>query len=68
MLTLFSLYVALSRSLGHSTIRLLSDFDNELFLQAHDTELLAEDARLEELDWLTAEWWRGMREWEDEQL
>jgi hypothetical protein len=67
-LTLFNLYVALSRSSGRSTIRLLSNFDDKIFLQAHDMELLAEDARLEELDWLTAEWWRGMQEWEDKQV
>jgi hypothetical protein len=60
-LSLFNLYVALSRSSGRSTIRLLRDFDDKVFLQGHDPDLLAEDMRLEELDRLTTEWWRGMQ-------
>ena len=52
-LTLFSLYVALSRSSGRETIRILSDFDDSVFLKSHDCNLLAEDDRLEHLDRLT---------------
>ena len=56
-LSLFNLYVALSRSSGRDTIRLLRDFDDETFLQAHVPELLEEDERLEELDAVTKKWW-----------
>jgi voltage-gated potassium channel Kch len=48
-LDLFNLYVALSRSSGRSSIRLLRDFEDKLFLKSHDVALLAED-RLEKLD------------------
>ncbi|KAJ7915375.1 hypothetical protein B0H13DRAFT_1610630 [Mycena leptocephala] len=44
-LRLFNLYVALSRSSGRETIRLLRDFDNTLFMKGHDPVLLAEDER-----------------------
>lgn len=46
-LSLFNLYVALSRSSGRATIRLLRDFDDELVLQAHPAPVLDEDDRLE---------------------
>ncbi len=59
-LSLFNLYVALSRSSGRQTIRLLRDFDDSELLQRHDTELLNEDLRLDELDRLTREWWEQM--------
>ncbi|KAI0253861.1 hypothetical protein BJV78DRAFT_1122426 [Lactifluus subvellereus] len=49
-LSLFNVYVALSRSSGRSTIRLLQDFDNELFAHSFDPDLLQEDERLEALD------------------
>ena len=49
-LKLFNLYVALSRSSGRSTIRLLRDFDEKSFQMSHRSELIAEDDRLEELD------------------
>ena len=39
-LSLFNLYVALSRSSGRETIRLL---DDEIFLEAHEPELVLED-------------------------
>jgi hypothetical protein len=42
-LTLFNLYVALSISSGQSTIRLLQDFDKDLFMQCHDMALIEED-------------------------
>ncbi|KAI0250296.1 hypothetical protein BJV78DRAFT_1128109, partial [Lactifluus subvellereus] len=49
-LSLFNVYIALSRSSGRSTIRLLRDFDDHLFTQAFEPELLQEDERLEALD------------------
>ena len=59
-LSLFNLYVALSRSSGRDTIRLLRDFDDDMFLQAHVAELLEEDERLEELVVVTRRWWSKM--------
>jgi len=59
-LSLFNLYVALSRSSGRNTIRLLRDFDDDTFLQAHVPELLEEDERLGELNVLTKRWWAKM--------
>ena len=44
-LSLFNLYVSLSRSSGRETIRFLRDFDDEMFLQAHEPELTDEDER-----------------------
>ena len=49
-LSLFNIYVALSRSSGRSTIRLLRDFDNQLFTQSFEPSLIQEDERLELLD------------------
>ncbi|KIL55962.1 hypothetical protein M378DRAFT_113643 [Amanita muscaria Koide BX008] len=57
-LNLFNLYVALSRSSGRETIRLLRDFDPQLFRQRHDVNLLAEDDRLEKLNRKTQHWWQ----------
>ena len=59
-LSLFNLYVALSRSSGRNTIRLLRDFDDDMFLQAHVPELLEEDERLAGLDLITRRWWDKM--------
>ena len=59
-LTLFNLYVALSRSSGHSTIRLLQDFDDELFQKGHRAELLAENDQINDLDKKTLRWWKEM--------
>ncbi|KIK25556.1 hypothetical protein PISMIDRAFT_48220, partial [Pisolithus microcarpus 441] len=56
-LNLFNLYVALSRSSGRDTIRLLRDFNEKLFLCNHSTDLLAEDDRLAVLDEQTKGWW-----------
>jgi hypothetical protein len=42
-LSLFNLYVALSRSSGRDSIRLIRDFDDDIFLQRHDNKLLEED-------------------------
>ncbi|THG92702.1 hypothetical protein EW026_g8293 [Hermanssonia centrifuga] len=59
-LSLFNLYVALSRSSGRDTIRILRDFDDKLFRQSHEPELLIEDERLEALDRVTKQWWQQM--------
>lgn len=59
-LSLFNLYVALSRSSGRSTIRLLRDFDDNTFLEPHNMSSLQEDDRLEKLDRLTKKWWQDM--------
>jgi hypothetical protein len=56
-LTPFGAYVALSRSRGRDTIRLLRDFEDKIFT-THPSELLRnENLRLEELDQLTKAWW-----------
>ncbi len=61
-LSLFNLYVALSRSSGRDTIRLQRDFEDKILLQTHNPELLNEDERLDKLDRDTKEWWTKMRE------
>ena len=43
-----------------STIRLLQDFNKDLFMQCHDMALMEEDDRLEELNQITLNWWRRM--------
>ncbi|KIL55389.1 hypothetical protein M378DRAFT_90953 [Amanita muscaria Koide BX008] len=48
-LTPFNAYVALSRSSGRDTIRLLRDFDEQLFTTAPSEALEEEDQRLERL-------------------
>lgn len=45
-LLLFNLYVALSRSTGRAWVRLLRDFNDNLFLQAQAAPLFDEDDRL----------------------
>ncbi|KAM6489660.1 hypothetical protein JOM56_014896, partial [Amanita muscaria] len=55
-LSLFNLYVALSRSSGRESIRLLRDFDDSVFKKRHDPELSGEDVRLQSLDQLNVEW------------
>jgi len=57
-LSLFGLYVALSRSSGRETIRLLREFDDQIFLEAHEPELILEDERLDDLDNTTKLWWQ----------
>ncbi|RDX42769.1 hypothetical protein OH76DRAFT_1362174 [Lentinus brumalis] len=59
-LSLFNLYVALSRSSGRETIRLLRDFEDQLFLQEHDSDLLDEDLRLDAMDRGTKTWWKAL--------
>ncbi len=49
-LTPFNVYVALSRSSGWESIRLLQDFDNSLFITTPCIVLEEEDKRLEMLD------------------
>ena len=57
-LSLFNLYVTLSRSSGRETIRLLREFDDEMFLDTHEPELVWEDERLDNLDKTTKVWWQ----------
>lgn len=60
-LTIFNLYVELSRSSGRDTIRLLRDFPNELFRKPLPEELVDEDYRLRVLNEKTkTEYARGM--------
>jgi len=57
-LTPFNVYVALSRSRGKSTIRLLRDFDDKLFTQHPSEYLRKEDLRLEKMDQKTTLLWQ----------
>ena len=56
-LTTFAAYVALSRSRGRETIRLLGDFDNELFTSHPSEDLRHEDRRLAEKSRITNDRW-----------
>ena len=56
-LSLFNLYVALSRSAGRHSIHLLRDFDDRIFKRESDQQLINEDARLAELDLETKNWY-----------
>jgi ATP-dependent exoDNAse (exonuclease V) alpha subunit len=49
-LTVFNIYVALSRSMGQDTICLLRDFDTEILTQPPCRALQLEDIRLEDLN------------------
>jgi hypothetical protein len=60
-LSLFNLYVALSRSSGRNTIRILRDFDEKLFAQSLGPDLLTDDERLEGLDAKTKVWWETLK-------
>lgn len=60
-LTLFNIYVALSRSRGRQSIRILRDFDPRTLMQPIDHMLVAEDRRLAELDETTKQWWAQMK-------
>ncbi|TFY67448.1 hypothetical protein EVJ58_g1608 [Rhodofomes roseus] len=60
-LTLFNIYVALSRSAGRETIRLLRDFDERLLFKPIDVALQVEDERLDKLDGETRRWWGRMK-------
>ena len=61
-LSLFNLYVALSRSSGRETIRLLRDFDEKALLSPHLSELTAEDDRLARLNEATASSWQALKD------
>ena len=56
-LTTFAAYVALSRSSGRKTIRLLGDFDDESFTSYPSEDLRQEDRRLAEISKTTKESW-----------
>ena len=58
-LNAFNAYVALSRSRGRDSIRLLRDFDDKLFTTHPSSELAAEDDRLERLDLSTIQMYEG---------
>ncbi len=49
-ITPFNAYVALSRSSGRETIRLLRDFDDKIFTTLPCAKLAVEDEKLERLD------------------
>jgi hypothetical protein len=55
----FNAYVALSRSRGRKTIRLLRDFDDALFTNHPSDDLRTEDIRLHEQDEETKQWHRN---------
>lgn len=57
-LTPFGAYVALSRSHGRQTIRLLRDFEDRLFTTHPSEALRKENQRLEHLDEQTKTWWQ----------
>nr|VWO93936.1 Vacuolar protein sorting-associated protein 4 [Ganoderma boninense] len=59
-LSLFNLYVALSRSHGRDTLRVLREFEPELLLQKHEQALLDEDERLKRLNDDTKAWWESL--------
>jgi ATP-dependent exoDNAse (exonuclease V) alpha subunit len=58
LLSLFNVYIALSRIAGRQSIRLLRDFDDETFLQPQDSKLLEEDQHVALLNSETENWWR----------
>ncbi|THH04463.1 hypothetical protein EW146_g10168 [Bondarzewia mesenterica] len=60
-LSLLNLYVALSRSSGRDSIRLLRDFDERLFMAAHESPVLEEDERLTNKNEATKKWWNELQ-------
>ena len=58
-LSLSNLYVALSRSSGQSTIRILCDFDENIFKTPQNPKLLVENDRLRLLNE------KMLKEWTD---
>lgn len=60
-LSAFGVYVALSRSRGRKTIRLLRDFDESLFQNHPSEDLRLDMLRLEKLDALTEKEWNERR-------
>ena len=61
-MSIFNAYVALSRSRGRSTIRLLRKYDQDLFKKQLPHDLIREDERLEGLNVRTQEWWQRQGE------
>ncbi|KAG8215548.1 hypothetical protein J3R82DRAFT_9210, partial [Butyriboletus roseoflavus] len=61
-LSLFNLYVALSRSSGRETIRLLRDFDEKALTSPHLPKLTAEDDRLSRMNETTFSWWQTLKD------
>jgi ATP-dependent exoDNAse (exonuclease V) alpha subunit len=59
-LSCFNAYVALSRSKGRKTIRLLRDFDDMLFKTPPSADLEIEMKRLDELDRQTKTWFNSL--------
>jgi hypothetical protein len=57
-LSMFNIYVALSRSRGRDTIRLLRDFDQELLLKREDLDLRDDDLLTSRADIQTERNWR----------
>ncbi|OCH86552.1 hypothetical protein OBBRIDRAFT_737823 [Obba rivulosa] len=57
-LSLFSLYIVLSRSSGRSTIRLLRNFDDKLFMMSHSPSLMIKDDHLEAFNSAMLAWWK----------
>ncbi|KAG9094041.1 hypothetical protein FS749_013238 [Ceratobasidium sp. UAMH 11750] len=61
-LSLFNIYVALSRSFGRDTIRILREFDKSLLIKPLDYDLAREDEELDQLDLTTKDWWEKMKQ------
>ncbi|KAF8572878.1 hypothetical protein K439DRAFT_1377173, partial [Ramaria rubella] len=59
-LSMFNLYVALSRSSGQETVQLLRDFNENIFMQELGIHLELEDQRLRELNEKMKDWWGSM--------
>ncbi|CUA71576.1 Structural maintenance of chromosomes protein 4 [Rhizoctonia solani] len=60
-LSIYNLYVALSRCAGRDNIRILRDFDEKLLMRSLDYDLLKEDERLAKLDAKTEELWNEIK-------
>ena len=60
-LTLFNVYVALSRSHGRDGIRLLRSFNENLFKRKLPSSLFEEDHRLEMLNETMKKWWDKLK-------
>jgi ATP-dependent exoDNAse (exonuclease V) alpha subunit len=62
-LSMFNIYVALSRSRGRDRIRLLRDFDNDLLLKMADQNLRDDDQSTARADARTERvWWNSLTE------
>jgi len=57
---LFNIYVALSRSSGRNSIRILRDFDEHVLFKPLPEALIREDERLRSLDKQTERWWAAL--------